>query len=115
MLRAGLCATRQSSGRGQFGATGLGAGHRVGMRLGVLDIGSNSAQLQIVDVTVGAPPLPALAVKTPTMLGEEITADGSISRTGIDRVVGAVTRSMRVAVQQQVDQVYPFVTSAVRD
>jgi exopolyphosphatase/guanosine-5'-triphosphate,3'-diphosphate pyrophosphatase len=85
------------------------------MRLGVLDIGSNSAQLQIVDVTAGAPPLPALAVKTPTMLGEEITADGSISRTGIDRVVGAVTRSMRVAVQQQVDQVYPFVTSAVRD
>jgi len=41
------------------------------MRLGVLDVGSNSAQLQIVDVAAGAPPLPALAVKTPTLLGEE--------------------------------------------
>jgi len=85
------------------------------MRLGVLDIGSNSAQLQIVDVAAGAPPLPALAIKTPTLLGEEITADESISPAGIERVVAAVVSSMRVAVQQQVDQLYPFVTSAVRD
>jgi exopolyphosphatase/guanosine-5'-triphosphate,3'-diphosphate pyrophosphatase len=85
------------------------------MRLGVLDIGSNSAQLQIVDVAAGAPPLPALAVKTPTLLGEEITADGCISPEGVKRVVDAVVRSMRVAVEQQVDQLYPFVTSAVRD
>jgi len=27
------------------------------MRLGVLDLGSNAAQLQIVDVTAGGPPL----------------------------------------------------------
>ncbi len=94
---------------------GFQPGYRLDMRLGVLDIGSNSAQLQIVDVAAGAPPLPALAVKTPTLLGEEITADGSISRMGIDRVTGAVVRSMQVAVQQQVDQLYPFVTSAVRD
>jgi exopolyphosphatase/guanosine-5'-triphosphate,3'-diphosphate pyrophosphatase len=85
------------------------------MRLGVLDIGSNSAQLQIVDVAPGAPPLPALAIKTPTLLGEEITADESISPAGIARVVDAVVQSMRVAVQQEVDQLYPFVTSAVRD
>jgi len=85
------------------------------MRLGVLDIGSNSAQLQIVDVAAGAPPLPALAVKTPTLLGEEITDDGSISQAGIEQVAGAVRKSMQVAAQQQVDQLYPLVTSAVRD
>ena len=50
------------------------------MRLGVLDIGSNAAQLQIVDVTAGGPPLPAQAVKAPTLLGEEMLADGSIGR-----------------------------------
>jgi hypothetical protein len=33
-------------------------------RLGVLDIGSNSAQLQIVDLRHGAPPLPAYAVNS---------------------------------------------------
>jgi exopolyphosphatase / guanosine-5'-triphosphate,3'-diphosphate pyrophosphatase len=50
------------------------------MRLGVLDIGSNAAQLQIVDVTAGGPPLPAHAVKEPTLLGEEMLPDGAIGQ-----------------------------------
>ncbi|WBQ08376.1 hypothetical protein [Kribbella sp. CA-293567] len=65
------------------------------MRLGVLDLGSNSAQLQIVDVAAGAPLLPALAVKKPTLLGEEITADGALSPEGVSRVVEAVVQSIR--------------------
>ena len=44
------------------------------MRLAVLDIGSNSAQLQVVDVSAGTPPLPAHAVKEPTLLAEELAA-----------------------------------------
>jgi exopolyphosphatase / guanosine-5'-triphosphate,3'-diphosphate pyrophosphatase len=38
------------------------------MRLGVLDIGSNAAQLQVVDAYAGAPPLPIHALKVPTRL-----------------------------------------------
>src|SRR5262245_26393708 len=53
------------------------------MRLGVLDIGSNSAQLQVVDAYAGAPPLPAHAVKEPTLLADEIQPDGSISVRGL--------------------------------
>ncbi|HEY7009789.1 MAG TPA: hypothetical protein VH395_12655 [Jatrophihabitantaceae bacterium] len=49
---------------------------RGGTRLDVLDIGSNSAQLEIVDLRHGGPPLPAYAVKEPTLLGEEITDEG---------------------------------------
>jgi exopolyphosphatase/guanosine-5'-triphosphate,3'-diphosphate pyrophosphatase len=50
------------------------------MRLGVLDIGSNAAQLQMVDVTAGGPSLPAHAVKEPTLLGEEMLPDGAIGQ-----------------------------------
>jgi exopolyphosphatase/guanosine-5'-triphosphate,3'-diphosphate pyrophosphatase len=54
------------------------------MRLGVLDIGSNSAQLQVVEVKPGAPPLPAHAVKASTRLGESIEALPRSRRDGRD-------------------------------
>jgi hypothetical protein len=50
--------------------------------LGALDIGSNSAQLQVVEVRPGAPPLPTLAVKEPTLLGDAFDAEGSIDIAG---------------------------------
>ena len=81
----------------------------------MLDIGSNAAQLQIVDVTAGGPPLPAHAVKEPTLLGEEMLPDGAIGQAGVDRVVGAVTRAVETAERQAIDMLYAFVTSAVRD
>jgi exopolyphosphatase/guanosine-5'-triphosphate,3'-diphosphate pyrophosphatase len=65
--------------------------------LGVLDIGSNSAQLQVVEVQAGAPPLPAHAVKEPTLLGEAFDPDGSIDLAGVDRVVAAVQRALEAA------------------
>lgn len=52
----------------------------------MLDIGSNSAQLQIIDLAGGSPPLPAHSVKNPTLLSEEITEAGAIGPTGIQRV-----------------------------
>lgn len=85
------------------------------MRLGVLDIGSNSAQLQVVDVRPGAPPLPAHSVKAPTLLGEEIMPDGSVSPEGVERVAVAVADAVSAAHRHGVDQLYPFATSAVRD
>ena len=38
-------------------------------------------------VTAGGPPLPAQAVKEPTLLGEEIMPDGSIGEAGVDRAL----------------------------
>jgi exopolyphosphatase / guanosine-5'-triphosphate,3'-diphosphate pyrophosphatase len=85
------------------------------MRLGVLDIGSNAAQLQIVDLAAGSPPLPAHAVKNPTLLSDEITEAGAITSAGIERVSSAVSDAVQVAAQQQVNQLYPFVTAIIRD
>jgi exopolyphosphatase/guanosine-5'-triphosphate,3'-diphosphate pyrophosphatase len=85
------------------------------MRLGVLDIGSNSAQLQVVDIVAGGPPLPAYAVKEPTLLAESFTPDGAIDPAGIRRAVGAVDRAVAEAQRLDVDQLYVFATSAIRD
>ena len=76
------------------------------MLLGVLDIGSNSAQLQVVEVRAGAPPLPTHAVKAPTLLGEAFDADGSIDIAGADRVVEAVQRALEAARRLGVEQLY---------
>ena len=64
-----------------MGCPAGGSGSRV--LLGVLDIGSNSAQLQVVEVRPGAPPLPTHAVKEPTLLGEAFDPDGSIDIAGL--------------------------------
>jgi exopolyphosphatase/guanosine-5'-triphosphate,3'-diphosphate pyrophosphatase len=85
------------------------------MRLAVLDVGSNAAQLQVVDARAGAPPLPIHAVKMRTSLGEEVGAMGSISQGGADRVVAAVREALEAARGLTVDQLYPFVTAAIRD
>ena len=81
----------------------------------MLDIGSNSAQLQVFEVRPGAPPLPTHAVKEPTLLSEAFAADGSISQEGIDRVVAAVNNAMSAARRLGVEQLFVFTTSAVRD
>jgi exopolyphosphatase/guanosine-5'-triphosphate,3'-diphosphate pyrophosphatase len=84
-------------------------------RLGVLDIGSNTAQLQVVDLRRGAPPLPAYAVKQPTRLAEDIDADGAISPAGIDRLAEATGRAMQAAREHGVGLLYVFATAAIRD
>lgn len=84
------------------------------MLLGVLDIGSNSAQLQVFEACPGAPPLPTRG-KEPTLLGESFDPDGAIEPAGVDRVVEAVNRAMSAARRLGVQQLYVFTTSAVRD
>jgi exopolyphosphatase/guanosine-5'-triphosphate,3'-diphosphate pyrophosphatase len=92
-------------------ATGSGDG----MLLGVLDIGSNSAQLQVFEVRPGAPPLPTHAVKEPTLLGEAFDPGGAIDQAGIDRLISAVRRALNAARRLGAEQLYVFTTSAVRD
>ena len=85
------------------------------MRIGVLDIGSTAAQLQVVEAYPGAPPLATHAVKRPTRLGEAITPDGAIDAAGADRVVAAVREVMDAARGLAIDRLYAFATSVVRD
>jgi exopolyphosphatase/pppGpp-phosphohydrolase len=60
------------------------------MRIGVLDVGSNSAHLKIAHVAPGGPPRTVISVKHRTKLAEAVEKDGSISEKAVDRVVTAI-------------------------
>ena len=53
------------------------------MRVGVLDIGSNTGHLLVVDAHGGAAPLPAYSFKQPLRLAEHLDEAGDVSQTGV--------------------------------
>ncbi|WP_055689174.1 Ppx/GppA phosphatase family protein [Streptomyces prasinus] len=85
------------------------------MRLGVLDVGSNTVHLLVVDAHPGACPLPAHSHKAELRLAELLDADGAIGPRGTDRVVQVVREALRAAEDKGVEELLPFATSAVRD
>ena len=85
------------------------------MRLGVLDVGSNTVHLLVVDAHPGARPLPAYSHKAELRLAELIDEDGVIRTAGVDLLVRTVADAMRVAEDKGVEDVLPFATSAVRE
>jgi exopolyphosphatase/guanosine-5'-triphosphate,3'-diphosphate pyrophosphatase len=85
------------------------------MRLGVLDIGSNTGHLLVVDAHGGAAPLPASSYKEPLRLAEHLDDDGAVSQAGIDALVTFTAHAMRVAEERGCAETVAFATSAVRD
>ncbi len=85
------------------------------MRLGVLDVGSNTVHLLVVDAHPGARPLPAHSHKAELRLAQLLDDDGSIGPGGIDRLVAVVHEALRAAEDKGVEELLPFATSAVRD
>jgi exopolyphosphatase/guanosine-5'-triphosphate,3'-diphosphate pyrophosphatase len=85
------------------------------MRLGVLDIGSNTGHLLVVDAHRGAAPLPAYSYKEPLRLAEHLDADGSVSDQGIDALAAFTAQAQRVAEEKGCEDMLAFATSAVRD
>jgi exopolyphosphatase/guanosine-5'-triphosphate,3'-diphosphate pyrophosphatase len=85
------------------------------MRMGVLDIGSNTGHLLVVDAHRGAAPVPAYSCKEPLRLAEHLDAAGAVSQTGIDALVKFVLSSVDLAEDKGCLQIQAFATSAVRD
>ncbi len=85
------------------------------MRLGVLDVGSNTVHLLVVDAHPGARPLPAHSHKVELRLAQLLDDDGSIGPDGIDRLVSVVHEALQAAEDKGVEEIVPFATSAVRD
>lgn len=85
------------------------------MRLGVLDIGSNTVHLLVVDARVGGAPIPAASHKRELRLAEHLEPDGRMSRRGIDALVDMVASSKRFAEDTGCAEMLPFVTSALRE
>jgi exopolyphosphatase/guanosine-5'-triphosphate,3'-diphosphate pyrophosphatase len=85
------------------------------MRLGVLDIGSNTGHLLVVDASVGAAPLPAYSHKQPLRLAEHLDGSGAVTQHGIDALAEFVASALEVAEDKGCEDMLPFATSAVRD
>jgi len=85
------------------------------MRLGVLDIGSNTGHLLVVDAHDGAAPLPAFSYKQPLRLAEHLDETGAVSQTGIDALTEFTAEALVVAEEKGCEEMLSFATSAVRD
>jgi exopolyphosphatase/guanosine-5'-triphosphate,3'-diphosphate pyrophosphatase len=81
----------------------------------VLDVGSNTVHLLVVDAHRGAHPTPASSVKTVLRLAERITSDGRLSDRGSQELVRAVNSARESAEQTGCDELMAFATSAVRE
>jgi exopolyphosphatase/guanosine-5'-triphosphate,3'-diphosphate pyrophosphatase len=85
------------------------------MRLGVVDVGSNTVHLLVVDAHRGAQPLPATSHKRELRLSEHVTAEGLIDAAGEQALVRFITECLAVAEDQGVEEVMAFATSAIRE
>src|SRR5215475_1112457 len=85
------------------------------MRLGVLDVGSNTVHLLVVDAHQGARPLPAFSHKEELHLTDCLDAQNRLTSDCAGRLLKFVKEALQIAEDKGVQEVLAFATSAVRD
>lgn len=85
------------------------------VRLGVLDIGSNTVHLLAADVRPGGRPNATTSDRTVLRLMRFLQADGSISEAGILALEAAVARARQIAESEGLHALLATATSAVRE
>ena len=85
------------------------------VRLGVLDIGSNTVHLLVVDAHQGAAPLPAWKSKISLRLAEHLGEDGRIDDEALAELIAFAGEARQTAEDLGVTEFLAFATSAVRD
>ena len=85
------------------------------MRLGVIDIGSNTVHMLVVDAHWGARPLPTVSHKMELRLSEHTDDQGHIDEQGVRSLERFAGECLRIAEDQGVERVMGFVTSAIRE
>ncbi|MED7828076.1 Ppx/GppA phosphatase family protein, partial [Streptomyces chiangmaiensis] len=85
------------------------------MRLGVLDVGSNTVHLLVVDAHPGARPLPAHSHKADLRLAQLLECTGAIGGDGVDKLIAVILDALQAAEDKGVVEILPFATSAVRE
>jgi exopolyphosphatase/guanosine-5'-triphosphate,3'-diphosphate pyrophosphatase len=84
-------------------------------RLGVLDIGSNTIHMLIVDAAPGSRPDPEASTKSTVRLMQYLKEDGCIKKAGIEAILAGVDQGMKLAEEYNVTQLLPMATSAIRE
>jgi exopolyphosphatase/guanosine-5'-triphosphate,3'-diphosphate pyrophosphatase len=85
------------------------------MRLGVLDVGSNTIHLQVMDAHPGARPTPTTNYKVELRLTEYLDISGAISAGGIQLLNDAIHEAVAHARVNETDEILAFATSAIRE
>ena len=84
------------------------------MRLGVLDVGSNTVHLLVVDAHRGAHPTPMSSEKWVLRLAEQVRG-GKLTKSGAEVLVHTVAAAKRAAIDLGCQDIMAFATSAIRD
>ena len=85
------------------------------MRLGVLDVGSNTVHLQVFDAQPGGRPSPNTSYKVELRLTEYLDDDNNISVDGITALREAISGAIVKARSVKTEELLPFATSALRE
>ena len=85
------------------------------MRLGVLDIGSNTVNLLVADAHAGARPVTTVSHRSVVRLMRFLRPDGSIGAEGVAALEHAVRSAREVADRKSVDALITIATSALRE
>ncbi len=80
----------------------------------MLDLGSNTVHLLLVDAHYGAAPLPASKLKMPLRLSEHLNAEGGIDDEAVRTLIDFVSRGQQLVEDMGATEVMAFATSAVR-
>jgi exopolyphosphatase / guanosine-5'-triphosphate,3'-diphosphate pyrophosphatase len=85
------------------------------MRLGVLDVGSNTVHFLVVDARRGGRPLPVFSHKAELHLGDHLEEGNRLSASVARGLRVFVEEALQIAEDKGVEELLAFATSAVRD
>ncbi|TAM73016.1 Ppx/GppA phosphatase family protein [Mycobacterium sp.] len=85
------------------------------MRLGVLDVGSNTVHLLVVDAHRGGHPTPMSSTKATLRLAEATDSAGKITKRGAEKLISTIDEFARIADSSGCKELMAFATSAVRE
>src|SRR4051794_1259655 len=85
------------------------------MRLGMLDVGSNTVHLLVVDAEAGARPVPAAKHRTELRLLDYFTDGDRLDDSGVERLVCVIGDARSEAERLGVEDLAAFATSALRE
>lgn len=85
------------------------------MRLGVLDVGSNTVHLQVIDAHRGSRPVHASSFKTELRLTEYLDEENRINAEGRVALLRTIDDSLSQSTELHLDEVLAFATSAIRE
>ena len=85
------------------------------MRLAVLDVGSNTLHLLVVDAHHGAAPSAALSRKFELRLAESLNKDGELKKSAVRKLIEALNECKNEIAKLDCIETLAFATSAIRD